>query len=74
MGYGQEQVRNWFSQESAPSGPPTNLSFNFQTPDTVCVTWEPPLSQFRNGQIVSYNVQFHKKLDHTSEVGDFFLI
>ncbi|XP_023318195.1 tyrosine-protein phosphatase Lar isoform X3 [Trichogramma pretiosum] len=68
MGYGQEQVRNWFSQESAPSGAPINLNYNFQTPDTVCITWEPPPPKFRNGHIVSYNVQFHKKIDHTSEV------
>ncbi|XP_032454535.1 tyrosine-protein phosphatase Lar isoform X4 [Nasonia vitripennis] len=68
VGFGQEQVRNWFSQEGAPTGPPTNLSFHFQTPDTVCVTWDPPQQKFRNGKIVSYNVQFHKKSDHTSEV------
>ena len=75
MGIGQEQVRNWFSMESAPTGAPTNLSYNFQTPDTVCVTWDEPLPMYRNGRIIAYNVQFHKKVDHTSQVGfrEFFL-
>ncbi|KAJ8679234.1 hypothetical protein QAD02_015021 [Eretmocerus hayati] len=68
MGYGQEIIRTWYSHESAPTGPPTNLAFSFQTPDTVCVTWGPPLPAHRNGKIVSYNAQFHKKNDHTSEV------
>lgn len=68
VGYGQEEVRNWFSQESRPTGPPTNLTYHFQTPDTVCLTWEPPLPRHRNGHIVQYSVQFHKKNDHSSEI------
>ncbi|XP_058805805.1 tyrosine-protein phosphatase Lar isoform X2 [Phymastichus coffea] len=68
MGFGQEQVRNWYSPESIPTGPPRNLSYNFQTPDTVCVSWEPPSIHQRNGQIIGYSVQFHKRQDHTSEV------
>lgn len=66
MGIGQETVRYWFSPEGEPTGPPTNLSYNFQTPDTVCVTWSPPLRSQRNGQIIRYDVQFHKLSDHTT--------
>lgn len=51
-----------------PSGPPVAVSFQFQTPDTVCFTWDPPLPKHRNGRIISYHIQFYKKSDHTSEV------
>ncbi|XP_072749462.1 tyrosine-protein phosphatase Lar isoform X5 [Anoplolepis gracilipes] len=66
IGFGQETVRYWFSPEAEPTGPPTNLSYFFQTPDTVCVTWDKPLRQHRNGQIIGYDVQFNKKNDHSS--------
>ncbi|XP_011267772.1 tyrosine-protein phosphatase Lar isoform X5 [Camponotus floridanus] len=66
IGFGQETVRYWFSPEGEPTGPPTNLSYFFQTPDTVCVTWDKPLRQHRNGQIIGYDVQFNKKNDHSS--------
>ncbi|XP_043282785.1 tyrosine-protein phosphatase Lar isoform X3 [Venturia canescens] len=65
-GVGQESVHYWESPESEPSGPPTNLSYHFQTPDTVCVTWDQPLERHRNGKIILYDVQFHKKNDHSS--------
>ncbi|XP_020708528.1 tyrosine-protein phosphatase Lar isoform X5 [Athalia rosae] len=68
IGFGQETVRNWFSPEDVPSGAPTNLSFHFQTPDTVCVTWEQPSRHHRNGHITRYDVQFNKKNDHTTTV------
>ncbi|XP_011638690.1 tyrosine-protein phosphatase Lar isoform X11 [Pogonomyrmex barbatus] len=66
IGFGQETVRYWFSPEGEPTGPPTNLSYFFQTPDTVCVTWDKPLRQHRNGQIIGYDVQFNKKNDHST--------
>ncbi|XP_012226664.1 tyrosine-protein phosphatase Lar isoform X6 [Linepithema humile] len=68
IGFGQETVKNWFSPEGEPTGPPTNLSYFFQTPDTVCVTWEKPLRQHRNGQIIGYDVQFNKKNDHSTTI------
>lgn len=68
IGFGQETVRYWFSPEGEPTGPPTNLSYFFQTPDTVCVTWDKPLRQHRNGQIIGYDVQFNKKNDHSSTI------
>nr|XP_050858263.1 tyrosine-protein phosphatase Lar isoform X10 [Vespula vulgaris] len=66
IGYGQETVQYWSSPEGEPSGSPTNLSYFFQTPDTLCVTWDKPLRQHRNGQIIGYDVQFNKKNDHSS--------
>lgn len=68
IGFGQETVRYWFSPEDAPSGPPSNLSFHFQTPDTVCVTWDEPPRHHRNGKIIRYDVQFNKKNDHTTTI------
>ncbi|XP_076293559.1 tyrosine-protein phosphatase Lar isoform X3 [Lasioglossum baleicum] len=68
IGFGQETVRYWFSPEGEPKGAPTNLSYFFQTPDTVCVTWGMPLRQDRNGQIIGYDVQFNKKNDHSTAV------
>ena len=65
-GIGQETVRYYESPEGQPGGPPTNLSYHFQTPDTVCVTWDEPLTNHRNGRIIRYDVQFHKKNDHSS--------
>lgn len=68
VGYGQESVLYWNSPEGNPSGPPTNLSYHFQTLDTVCVTWQPPLREHTNGRIVRYDVEFHKKSDHTATI------
>ncbi|XP_054009025.1 tyrosine-protein phosphatase Lar isoform X4 [Hylaeus anthracinus] len=68
IGFGQETVRYWFSPEGEPTGPPTNLSYFFQTPDTVCVTWDEPLRKHRNGQIIGYDVQFNKKNDHSTTI------
>lgn len=65
-GVGQETVRYWESPEGEPTAPPTNLSYHFQTPDTVCVTWDKPLRHHRNGQIIRYDVEFHKKNDHST--------
>ncbi|KZC05677.1 Receptor-type tyrosine-protein phosphatase delta, partial [Dufourea novaeangliae] len=68
IGFGQETVRYWFSPEGEPTGSPTNLSYFFQTPDTVCVTWDKPHRQHRNGQIIGYDVQFNKKNDHSTTI------
>lgn len=65
VGYGQEAVFYWSSPEGKPTGPPTNLSYYFQTLDRVCVTWDMPLRNHTNGRIIRYDVQFHKKDDHT---------
>lgn len=30
----------------------------------MSITWDPPLREHRNGQILRYDIQFHKKIDH----------
>lgn len=64
IGTGQESVKYFTTPEGVPAGPPTNISIRFQTPDVVCITWEPPTRENRNGQIIRYDIQFHKKIDH----------
>lgn len=63
IGIGQETVKYLTTPEGIPTGPPWNISVRFQTPDIVCITWEPPKREHRNGQIIRYDVQFHKKID-----------
>ncbi|KAL5278678.1 PTPRD family protein [Megaselia abdita] len=64
VGIGQETVKYLSTPEGIPSGPPSNISHRFQTPDVVCITWDAPLREHRNGQILRYDIQFHKKIDH----------
>ncbi|XP_054741677.1 tyrosine-protein phosphatase Lar isoform X1 [Anastrepha obliqua] len=64
IGIGQETVKIFQTPEGTPGGPPANITVRFQTPDVVCVTWDPPTREHRNGIITRYDVQFHKKIDH----------
>ncbi|XP_049819624.1 tyrosine-protein phosphatase Lar isoform X2 [Aethina tumida] len=66
IGVGQENIKTMNTPEGPPTGPPTNITHHFQTPDVVCVTWDPPTKDHRNGQIVKYDIQFHKKMDHNN--------
>ncbi|XP_045495548.1 tyrosine-protein phosphatase Lar isoform X3 [Colias croceus] len=68
IGIGQETIKYWLTPEGAPKGPPTNVSYNFQTPDIVSITWEPPIRADRSGQIRKYDVQFYKRGDQSSLV------
>lgn len=64
IGIGQETVKYYTTPEGSPSGPPSNISHRFQTPDVLCITWDAPIREHRNGQILRYDIQFHKKIDH----------
>ncbi|CRK99959.1 CLUMA_CG013255, isoform B [Clunio marinus] len=64
IGIGQEAVKYYTTPEGTPSGPPVNISHRFQTPDVLSITWDPPIREHRNGQILRYDIQFHKKIDH----------
>ncbi|XP_055372235.1 tyrosine-protein phosphatase Lar isoform X2 [Condylostylus longicornis] len=63
IGTGQETVKYYRTPEGTPSGPPANITKRFQTPDIVCITWDLPKREERNGQIIRYDVRFHKKID-----------
>lgn len=64
IGIGQESVKYYTTPEGTPTGPPTNITHRFQTPDVIAITWDLPLREHRNGQILRYDIQFHKKIDH----------
>lgn len=64
IGIGQEAVKYYLTPEGVPGAPPTNISHRFQTPDILCITWDPPKKEHRNGQVIRYDIQFHKKIDH----------
>ncbi|KAL1517201.1 hypothetical protein ABEB36_000996 [Hypothenemus hampei] len=68
IGIGQESIKYMRTPEGPPTGPPTNITNRFQTPDVVCVTWDPPTREHRNGQIVKYDIEFHKKSDHNNVI------
>lgn len=66
VGVGQETVKYIHTPEGIPTGPPTNISYHFQTPDVVCIMWNPPIREDTNGRIINYVIEFRKKLDQTS--------
>lgn len=66
IGVGQETVKYWLTPEGAPKGPPTNITYNFQTPDIISIRWELPVRADRSGQIRKYDIQFYKKGDQSS--------
>ncbi|XP_037294802.1 tyrosine-protein phosphatase Lar isoform X3 [Manduca sexta] len=68
IGIGQESIKYWLTPEGAPKGPPTNVTYHFQTPDIISVTWEAPIRADRSGQIKKYDVQFYKRGDQSSIV------
>lgn len=57
-------MKYYTTPEGTPGGPPVNISHVFQTPDVLAITWDPPIREHRNGQILRYDIQFHKKIDH----------
>ena len=66
VGVGQETIKYIHTPEGIPTGPPINISYHFQTPDVVCLTWNAPVREHRNGRVLQYVVEFQKKFDQTS--------
>ena len=65
IGFGQEAVQILPTPEGAPSGPPTNITYRFQTPDVVVIRWDVPALEHRNGRVTGYLIQFYKKVDNS---------
>lgn len=63
IGFGQEAISYFETPEGPPTGPPTNVTHYFQTPDVVCIQWNYPIRKERNGKIIRYDIQFSKKID-----------
>ncbi|KAJ8964749.1 hypothetical protein NQ317_008054 [Molorchus minor] len=47
IGTGQEAIKYMRTPEGPPTGPPTNISYHFQTSDIVCISWNPPAREHR---------------------------
>ncbi|CAG0919767.1 unnamed protein product [Notodromas monacha] len=62
-GHGQESVAYITTPDGPPTGPPTNIQDHTITPDILVVTWDPPEMPHRNGRIIGYTLQFHKRRD-----------
>lgn len=43
---------------SVPSGPPQNVSYRFDSPSAVHISWDPPVPDVQNGQITMYSMYF----------------
>lgn len=41
---------------AAPSAPPEDISVDEIYPESVYLSWRPPLSVYHNGEIIGYNV------------------
>ena len=44
------------SLHAVPEGPPLNIQYAMQGPDSVNFSWAPPLEELRNGVIAGYRV------------------
>lgn len=62
INFGQEAVKYYVTPEAAPSGPPTNITYRYQTPGTIVFTWDLPQPNKRNGVIIMYELQFSKNV------------
>ncbi|XP_066985469.1 tyrosine-protein phosphatase Lar isoform X3 [Macrobrachium rosenbergii] len=62
ISYGQQAVKYYTTPEAAPSGPPVNITYRFQTPGTIVFSWDPPTPNDRNGVIINYDVEFNKNV------------
>ena len=41
---------------SVPDGPPLDIQFSVQGPDSVMFSWEPPLAELSNGIIIGFRI------------------
>ncbi|KAG0721326.1 Tyrosine-protein phosphatase Lar [Chionoecetes opilio] len=62
ISYGQEAIKYYVTPEAAPSGPPTNITYRYQTPGTIVFTWDLPKPIKRNGVVTMYELQFSKNV------------
>ncbi|XP_028396882.1 receptor-type tyrosine-protein phosphatase delta-like [Dendronephthya gigantea] len=58
LGEGLARVIQFTTLETAPSGSPTSISFEFLGENAVNITWTPPDEDKRNGVIIAYIICF----------------
>lgn len=62
ISFGEEAVKYYITPEAPPSGPPTNITYRYQTPGRIVFTWDLPNASERNGVIIQYELQFSKNV------------
>ncbi|XP_055342450.1 tyrosine-protein phosphatase Lar-like isoform X3 [Paramacrobiotus metropolitanus] len=58
LGVGVEAIKEVQMPEGVPTGPPQNISYRFDSPSAVHITWDPPVPDMQNGLITGYTVYF----------------
>ena len=52
----------------APDGPPRNLTALSNSSSSVYLTWNPPLGNLQNGDIIGYKIRYSRRDDNGSEL------
>ncbi|XP_055886078.1 tyrosine-protein phosphatase Lar-like isoform X13 [Biomphalaria glabrata] len=65
--YGERAVATLVTPDGAPTGPPQNFTATGLTETAVRLTWDLPVRNFRNGDILMYQITYHKLSDSTAE-------
>ncbi|XP_025110636.1 receptor-type tyrosine-protein phosphatase F-like isoform X2 [Pomacea canaliculata] len=65
--YGERAVDTIRTPDGAPSGAPQNFTATGLTETSVRLTWDLPARNLRNGDIVMYQITYHKLADAINE-------
>ncbi|CAL1538075.1 unnamed protein product [Lymnaea stagnalis] len=65
--YGERAVSTITTPDGAPSGAPQNFTATGLTETSVRLTWDLPARNLRNGEIVMYQITYHKLSDPINE-------
>ncbi|BFZ00058.1 hypothetical protein BsWGS_03097 [Bradybaena similaris] len=65
--YGERAVVTIITPDGAPSGAPQNFTATGLTETSVRLTWDLPARNLRNGDIVMYQITYHKLSDPINE-------
>ncbi|XP_059156941.1 tyrosine-protein phosphatase Lar-like isoform X3 [Physella acuta] len=65
--YGDRAVTTLITPDGAPSGAPQNFTATGLTETSVRLTWDLPARNLRNGDIVMYQIAYHKLSEPTRE-------
>ncbi|BFZ17029.1 hypothetical protein BsWGS_20067 [Bradybaena similaris] len=65
--YGERAVAGITTPDGAPSGAPQNFTATGLTETSVRLTWDLPARNLRNGEVVMYQIAYHKLSDPINE-------
>ncbi|XP_070563070.1 LOW QUALITY PROTEIN: receptor-type tyrosine-protein phosphatase delta-like [Ptychodera flava] len=61
VGYGEEATAEISTPETAPQGPPENVTAQALSPTAIKLRWDPPAFEQRGGTIVKYTVRYYER-------------